>query len=89
MIGVVAIKQPPIVVRNDVAESRRVGARQIGVDGLDAIDAEIGPVLQFENVAIAGEVPGLGLLRPMDRLALAQDFVMWIRVLDGRAVNRP
>ena len=68
VIGVVAIKEPAVVVLDDVAKSLWIGARQIGIERLDPIDAQVRPVLQFEDVAIAREVPGLRLFRPMHRL---------------------
>ena len=50
VIGVVAVKQPAIVMLDNVAETLWIGARQIRIERLDPIDAEVGPVLQFEDV---------------------------------------
>ncbi len=85
MIGVVAIEQPAVIMIDNIAEPPRIDARQIGIDRLDAIDAEIGTILQFEYVLVAGEVPGLRDLRPMHRIEFTQRLVIWIGILNRRS----
>jgi hypothetical protein len=84
VIGVVAIKEPAIVVLDNVAEALWVGPRQIRIERLDPVDAQIGPVLQFVDVVIAGKVPSLRLFRPMHRLSFAHLPVIGVRVLHRR-----
>ena len=59
MIGVVAVEEPAVVVLDNVAKALRVGPRQIRIKRLDPIYAQVGPVLQFIDVMIAREAPGL------------------------------
>ena len=89
MIGVVAVKQPPIVMIDDVAETLRIGVWQIGIDCLNSIDAEVRSILQLENVLVAREIPGLRLFRPMYRLVLAHRFIVGIRILHRGGAEQP
>ena len=83
MIGIVAVKQPPMIVVDNITKSLRIYARQIGVKRLNAIDAQIRTILQIEDVAIPREVPGTRLFRPVYRLTLAHRSVVRIGILHG------
>jgi hypothetical protein len=82
VISIVTVKKPPMVVLDNVAKARRIRAWQIGIERFNPVDAQIRPILQFEDIAVTGEEPSPRPFRPMHGLSLAHRFVVRIGVLN-------